>query len=86
MAQEPSKTKTTRQDPIALKWCREAKGWTQRDLAAVCGVSESHWSKLESGQASATPRLLIRIAESLNCPTSILETKINRPFIPERVA
>lgn len=86
MADEPKDRKPPRQDPAALRWCREAKGWKQRDIAALCGVSEGHWSKMESGTASASPDLLNTIARTLNCPTSILENKVEWQPFPQRVA
>lgn len=62
-------------DPEAVTWARQAKGWTQAALAQAIGISASHMSEIEAGSRNATPRLLILLAEALNCPVSVLERK-----------
>ena len=37
-----------------IKEIREAKGWTQADLAAASGVNQGYLSKMENGTANAT--------------------------------
>lgn len=56
----------------ALTVAREAKGWTQRDLALAAGVSQAVVSKTESGFADLGARLS-QVAEALNCPPDLLE-------------
>lgn len=63
------------QDPEAVAWARRAKGWTQVALAAEAGISKSHMSEIESGSRNAPPALLIRLAQALNCPVTLLERK-----------
>jgi transcriptional regulator with XRE-family HTH domain len=62
-------------DPAAVTWARKAKGWTQALLAEQIGISPSHMSEIEKGDRNATPALLIKIAQQLNCPVSMLERK-----------
>lgn len=65
----------TRQDPDALRFAREAKGWTQTALADAVGCSVSLICEMEKGTRGATARRLLQLAEALNCPVSVLERK-----------
>lgn len=62
-------------DPEAVKWAREAKGWTQIALAKAVEISPGHMSEIEGGTRNAPPHLLRKFAEVLNCPVSVLERK-----------
>lgn len=62
-------------DPAAVTWARNAKGWTQAALAEAVGISPAHMSEVEAGSRNAPPWLLIKLAEALNCPVSVLERK-----------
>lgn len=55
----------------ALTLIREAKGWTQRELAQASGVSQAVLSKAESGVADLGNRLP-QVAEALGCPPGVL--------------
>lgn len=55
----------------ALTLLREAKGWTQRDLAEASEVSQAVLSKAESGLAELGPRL-DQVAAALHCPPAVL--------------
>lgn len=55
------------QDPQRLRKKRIAAGLNQRELAAAAGVSKSHMSLLERGLRGASPRVLKRFTERLNC-------------------
>lgn len=71
----PRRIRPTRQDPQAVAFAREAKGWTQTALATEVGISKSLMCEIEKGTRGATPATLNRIAETLNCPVSILERR-----------
>lgn len=62
-------------DPEALRWARDAKRWTQAELAKAVGISPGYLCMIEAGDRSAPPRLLDKLAAALNCPVSILERK-----------
>lgn len=47
---------------------RAQKGLTQRDLAAMIGVSWSQISKYESGKSKPRMKILWRLEEALECP------------------
>jgi Zn-dependent peptidase ImmA (M78 family)/DNA-binding Xre family transcriptional regulator len=53
---------------------REAKGWSQRDLARESGVSQGYLSKVENGLLELTGDSLDRVAEVLDCPVALLCT------------
>jgi transcriptional regulator with XRE-family HTH domain len=62
-------------EPEAVEYARKAAGLTKTQLAERCGVSLSLISEIESGNRNATPEMLIRLADALNCPKVILERK-----------
>jgi transcriptional regulator with XRE-family HTH domain len=45
-------------DRERLKSAREARGWTQRDLARRIGATIKHVSEIERGEADPSPRTL----------------------------
>ena len=55
----------------ALTLAREAKGWTQRELANASGVSQAVLSKAESGISDLGSRLP-SVATALGCPAEVL--------------
>lgn len=60
------------QTPSMIALAREAKGWSQRELAAATGVSQAVISKLESGAADLTEERITRLAAALDCPPALL--------------
>jgi transcriptional regulator with XRE-family HTH domain len=44
---------------------RMSKGWTQKDLAIACGLTEKYISELERGLKAGGPRGWKRIADAL---------------------
>lgn len=50
-----------------LKEMRKAKGMTQKQLGALCDISESMVSNLESGKKSPSFETLLKLAEALDC-------------------
>ena len=62
-------------EPAAVTYAREQAGLTKTQLAQACGVSLSLISEIESGTRNATPAMIIKLAEALNCPRVVLERK-----------
>ena len=61
--------------PEAVTYARGRAGFTKTQLAQACGVSLSLISEIESGTRNATPAMLIKLADALNCPRVVLERK-----------
>jgi transcriptional regulator with XRE-family HTH domain len=62
-------------EPEAVTWAREKSGLTMTEVAARLGVSLSLVSEIEKGTRNATPAMLLRLAEVLNCPVVVIERK-----------
>jgi transcriptional regulator with XRE-family HTH domain len=62
-------------EPAAVTYAREKAGLTRTQLAELCGVSLSLISEIEKGTRNATPAMIRKLAEALNCPVVILERK-----------
>lgn len=75
MALTPVRKAPTDHDPQAVTWARKAKRWKQSQLARALDISPALMSYIESGERNAGPELLDRLAQVLNCPTSMLERK-----------
>lgn len=59
----------TRQDLAdALRRYRERKGLTQKELAQICGITQTTVSEIENGKANPTLEVLQRLAEALGVP------------------
>jgi len=55
------------QDPQRLQRRRIQAGLNKRELAALAAISKSYMGRLESGEGNASPRVLKRLAETLDC-------------------
>jgi len=62
-------------EPTAVTYAREKAGLTRTELAGRLGVALSLISQIESGKRNATPAMLLRLADALNCPVVVLERK-----------
>lgn len=62
-------------EPEAVTYARKKAGLSQLQLATALGISPSLMSQIESGDRNATPAMLLRLAEVLNCPLVVLERK-----------
>lgn len=62
-------------EPQAVKYAREKAGLSRTELARACGVSLSLISEIEKGSRNATPKMLLTLAEVMNCPLVVLESK-----------
>ncbi|WP_280274099.1 helix-turn-helix domain-containing protein [Nocardia wallacei] len=68
-----SETRTVHSaSPRMVTLVREAKGWSQADLANASGVTQGFVSKVENGLTELTAERLAAFAEALDCPTSLL--------------
>ena len=56
-----------------VKRCREAKGWSQRDLAAKALVTEAYVAMLETGAKRASAVVLRRFERALGVHYGTLE-------------
>lgn len=70
--------RSRRRDPLAIqvgrhiREARELRGWSQRDLAALLGTSESRLSKWENGFHVPPLSTLVRLARQLKLPLDLL--------------
>ena len=62
-------------EPEAVIYARKKAGLSKTALAQRLGVSLSLISMIETGDRNATPALLLRMADALNCPVVVLERK-----------
>ena len=62
-------------EPEAVTYARENAGLTQAALAERIGIYYQLMSDIERGYRSATPATLNKLAEALNCPRVVLESK-----------
>lgn len=62
-------------EPEAVTYARRQAGLTVTELAKRCGVTKSLISEIEKGSRNATPDMLNKLAEALNCPRVVLESK-----------
>jgi transcriptional regulator with XRE-family HTH domain len=62
-------------EPAAVTYARQQAGLTKTALAELCEVSLSLISEIEGGTRNATPAMLNKLAEALNCPRVVLERK-----------
>jgi transcriptional regulator with XRE-family HTH domain len=65
--------RTLGHSPEALKWARQHSLWSQGQLAKFAGISAGHMSEIESGTRSATPTVLAKFAEAMQCPVTMLQ-------------
>lgn len=55
-----------------IKAIREEKGISQQDVAGLCNIEKSNFSRLEAGNTNPTIYTLNKIAEHLGIPLSEL--------------
>ncbi|MGH3913595.1 MAG: helix-turn-helix domain-containing protein [Pseudonocardiaceae bacterium] len=60
--------------PRMVTLVREAKGWSQHDLARETGLSQGYLSKVENSLLELTGNKLDKIAQALDCPVALLVT------------
>lgn len=70
---------TAKQSMVTL--LREARGWTQTQLAEKAEMSQAVISKVETGALELDPERLVRLAVALNCRPEVLEQSAELPSI-----
>lgn len=55
------------QDPARVRRSRVTAGLQQNELAELVGISAAHMCRIELGRASASERVLARLAGVLQC-------------------
>lgn len=69
-----------------LKQLRKAKGFTQKRLGELVGVSESAINQYENGKRLPSFEVALKIAEELDCEfTDLVSLRENRPTIATNV-
>ncbi len=58
-----------------LVYVRRSKGWTQKDLADACGLTQSVIARIENKKSAPTLTTLQRIVAALGVAISIVEIK-----------
>ncbi len=64
-----------------LRELREQHGWSQRELARLCGFGEAQVRKYESGQTDPSATYLKLIANRLNVSTDYLLGITDNPHV-----
>jgi transcriptional regulator with XRE-family HTH domain len=64
--------------PEGLRYALNKSGLTQAEFAQQIGKSASLVSEILKGTRNASPALLQRMAEVLNCPVVVIEAKLHR--------
>lgn len=62
-------------NPDALRVLREKDGHSLTSLAALTGYSLGYISDLEKGRRQGNPGVIKTLADALNVPLSVLETR-----------
>lgn len=60
-----------------IKALRKACGFTLKELADLCEVSESTIQRIESGTRKPSFEVMLKLGEALNCPASDIFTDRN---------
>ncbi len=55
-----------------IKLLRELKGWTQKELARKCGISETNLSLLEHGKVEIGKKRAEQLAKAFNVHPAII--------------
>ena len=61
-----------------LRRLRNAKGWSQVDLAVRLEVSRSHIGRLETGEKQPSLKMLFRLADALEVPASLFIAEMEK--------
>jgi transcriptional regulator with XRE-family HTH domain len=58
----------------AIRTIRQLKGWSLREFAGRCRISESHLGNVENDRRDLSPASLLRVAAALQVPISAITT------------
>lgn len=73
-ADKKAKKEVSNKIGLTFRTIREKKGYSQEELADLCGLHRTYMGSLERGESNVTVFNLIRVAEKLNIKASeILE-------------
>jgi transcriptional regulator with XRE-family HTH domain len=61
-----------------LRRQRNAKGWSQEDLAVLLDISRSHIGRLETGEKQPSLKMLFRLADVLEIPASVIISEMEK--------
>ncbi|MDO4270132.1 MAG: helix-turn-helix transcriptional regulator [Eubacteriales bacterium] len=67
-----------------LRDLRNDKDWLQKDVAAMLGMSQTGYSKYETGENDIPTSILIRLAEIYHTSTDYLLGRTDNPAPPRR--
>lgn len=67
----------------ALRRVRKAKGWTQKDVSARCGLRVATISSVENGDAGTQIRTILAIMMALDLEFRIGDRGTNQPDIED---
>lgn len=56
-----------RLNPETLKLVRERTGLSKAELATLAGIDRTLITRIESGERTATPNVIVRLAAALQC-------------------
>lgn len=59
-------------EPRSLAWYRLSRGWSQKELAARMGTSQSYIARLEAGDIDPQVSTLVRLASVFGVATTAL--------------
>jgi transcriptional regulator with XRE-family HTH domain len=62
---------------------RQARGWSQKQLAAACGLIKGHISKIEQASLNVSIASLEALTVGLDCLPADLLTRLKHPAPPE---
>lgn len=57
---------------------RKLKGFTQKDVADICGISRSYYADIEQGRANASGRAAKLIADALGFDMALFFAQVRR--------
>lgn len=59
---------------LKLSEVRRARGWSQRKLGMISGLSRSHISEMEKGMYDPTIKTICRLCKALGCtPNDLID-------------
>ena len=60
-----------------VRWWRQTRKWTRKELAQAAHVSERHLASLESGTGNASIMILLQVSQALDCEITDLLSNFN---------
>lgn len=60
-----------------VRWWRQQRKWTRKELAQAAQVSERHLASLESGTGNASILILLQVSQALDCEITDLLSSFN---------